>query len=197
MGYLSIATKSILMLTVLMIVTQPSLSKSRTSKGASRNPQYAPVCSIIHPSPLVEGRGVEIAWVHVGDSWYTSLFIVGMFALRFACFFLIHLVKILISFSTISLASQTIIWVFWHTWCVMDYSGAFAHAKHVQQSTLSLAKSIYVMILIGRNSARWSCEILFCLLSIFCAQLFSQSTQLFAVLYTTPPVFALYQFSPV
>lgn len=82
--------------------------------------------------------------------------------------FLIHLVKIFLSFSTISLASQSIIQVFWHTWCVMDYSGAFAHAKHVQQSTLSLAKSIYVMILIGRNSARGSCEILFSLLSIFC-----------------------------
>lgn len=64
--------------------------------------------------------------------------------------------------------SQSIIRVFWHTWCVMDYSGAFAHAKHVQQSTLSLAKSIYVMILIGRNFACGSCEILFSLLSIFC-----------------------------
>ena len=88
--------------------------------------------------------------------------------------FLIHLVKILLSFFLSFFSfSQSIIRVFWHTWCVMDYSGAFAHAKHVQQSTLSLAKSIYVMILIGRNFACGSCEILFSLLSIFCGHYIS------------------------
>lgn len=41
-------------------------------------------CMLDHP-PLPPGWGkgdeVEIAWVHVGDSLYTSLFIVGVFAL--------------------------------------------------------------------------------------------------------------------
>ena len=59
-------------------------------KNIKRCQQEPSVCSCMldHPLPppwLGEG-GVEIAWVHRGDSWYTSLFIVGMFALRFACF---------------------------------------------------------------------------------------------------------------
>lgn len=47
--------------------------------------QEPSVCSCVldHPPlPLVGGRGgMGIAWVHVGDSWYTSLFIVGVFTL--------------------------------------------------------------------------------------------------------------------
>lgn len=119
------------MLTVLMIVTQPSLSKSRTSKG---------VCSLI------------------------------------CMLLLIHLVKILLSFSTISLAYQSITGVVrtrlvhGSLWIITE----LLHMQNImQQSTLPLAKSIYVMILIGRNSAGGSCEILFCFLSIFCGHYIS------------------------
>ena len=78
----------------------------------------APSHSVDAPSP---GWGVEITCVHMGESWQapSSLFIVGVFDLTHNMLSLIDLISLSLSCSTISLASQFIIWLFWQTWSVM------------------------------------------------------------------------------